>query len=307
MKNTILVVLSLVTIKAYSQLNTSRTQQLNRFSKNTFNKGFSLEFLMAAEQFRNIVTTELMGTYSKLDISLLHRISQDEELRYYLATKYVDKPIFEDDQQFQLFFTEFMYRKKSILNEREHGVYLEGELKNYAIIDPVIRNRYGYDSAFIPQIIIKKSFSRSAGIKLRLRKHFYNANNNDNYTLNSEDRIYFSAYKMFARKIILGAMLKYQHKIRKGDGKDFRFGSLIEVNFNPITRQMEIDDSNLPDAKVNQEIVTIHVGPSLIINRKAMIEIYAETKISNTYDKRDVERIMREELVLGTALYLTAF
>tara|TARA_Y100000590_G_scaffold319669_1_gene361747 strand:- start:303 stop:608 length:306 start_codon:yes stop_codon:yes gene_type:complete len=96
--------------------------------------------------------------------------------------------------------------------------------------------------------------------------------------------------------------IKYQHKIRKGNGLDFRFMELAEFPaYGPP------DFSKVPEAKKHQEIVTWHTGVLYFLDRSNMLEVYGETKLSNTYDKREIEEIANDEFVLGTALYLTAF
>ena len=131
----------------------------------------------------------------------------------------------------------------------------------------------------------------------------FETNNQDNYTLNFEDRIYFSFSKLINYRFLFMAQLKYQHKIRKGNGLNFRFMELAK--FDP--RTMSMDFSHVPEAKKHQEIVTIHPSISYFINRSNMIEFYVETQLSNTYDKRNLEQITKDQFVFGSALYLTVF
>ena len=267
------------------------------------NDKWDLEFLIASEQTKDIVTTEYDGTYTKFDTSVLQKLDANNELRYFLSTRYIETKSEEFGNEFEFFFTEFMYRRKNILTESDHGLYLEAEIKNYWINDEDIKQRYGYDGTFIPQVIMKKRFGRAKSVQLKLRRHFYQTNNTDNYILNFEDRVYLSYSQMIGRRFLFNTQLKYQHKIRKGNGLDYRFMQL--ASFNPRSRRM--DFSKVPKAKKHQELLTIHPGISYFINRSNMIEFYVETKLSNTYDKRDLESIMQDEFVLGTALYLTAF
>ena len=178
---------------------------------------------------------------------------------------------------------------------------MEAELKNYRIIDEEIKERYGFDGSIIPQIILKKSWGRSLSAKLKVRRHFFQTNNDSYYTLDFEDRVYLSLAKVFNHRYMLITQLKYQHKIRKGNGLDYRFMELAEFGrFGP-------DFSKVPEAKKHQELTTLHTGLTYFLNRSSMLEVYGETKVSNTYDKRDINTIAKDEFVLGTALYLTAF
>ena len=43
------------------------------------------------------------------------------------------------------------------------------------------------------------------------------------------------------------------------------------------------------------------------LNSANLLELYVETQLSDNYDDRKVERIASDELVFGTALYLTLF
>ena len=294
--------LSILSINAFGQ--TIKTD-LKQKKQNSTLDNFTLEFLLATEQTKNIVSNKMDGTYTKFDTSLLQTLNTNNEFRYFLATRYIDTQEISEDEQmgnkFETFFFELMWRRKNILNQKDHGVDLTTELKNYWITDEAIKKRYGYDATFIPQVILKRNFGRANSVKLKVRRHFYNTNNDDNYTLNLEDRFYLSLNNIFARRFLLTNQIKYQHKQRKGNGLDYRFMELAE--FGPYGP----DFSRVPEAKKHQEIVTLHSGISYFIDRKNMIEFYGETKLSNTYDKRDLEQITKDEFVFGTALYLTAF
>jgi hypothetical protein len=310
MKFITLLLISLATITTFANTNTSKTKVKPNFHTKT-DKAFTLEFLIATEQTKEIYTKKMDGSYTKFDASLLQHVTKNDEVRYFLSTRYVDSKAESAGNELEVFFAELMYRRKNILTESSNGLYMEAELKNYRVIDEDIKNDYAYDGAIIPQFIFKKNFGRVASAKLKVRSHFYQTNSDDNYTLEKEDRIYLSGAFMIGRRLLMNTQLKYQHKIRKGSGWNYRygdhFGELMDVSFNPMTRQMEIDDSRIPKAKKHQEIVTLHTGPLFFLSRNSMIEVYAETKLSDTYDKRNLETIAREEFVLGTALYLTAF
>jgi hypothetical protein len=297
---TLLVILSKTLFAAATSTTTKRIHNHSQEE----NKKFTLEFLLATEQTKEIVSKKMDGTYTKFDSSLLQYLNEDNELRYFLSTRYIDTKL-KDGSDFgnelEMFFFELMYRRKNILTESTNGLYLEAELKNYRIIDEKIKERYGFDGAIIPQLILKKSWGRSLSAKVKIRRHFFQTNNENDYTLDFEDRIYLSLAKVFSHRYMFITQLKYQHKIRKGNGLDYRFMELAEFGrFGP-------DFSNVPEAKKHQELTTLHTGLTYFLNRSSMLEVYGETKISNTYDKRDLSTIAKDEFVLGTALYLTAF
>lgn len=263
---------------------------------------FSLEFLLTTEQTKQIVNKNMDGTYSKFDTSLLQTLTKNDQIRYFLATRYINTKSDNFGNEFEMFFFELLYRRKAILNHEQHGINLDFELKNYWIIDEDIRERYGYNGSFIPQVILKKSWSRKFSTKLKVRRHFFQTNSQNEYVLNFEDRIYLSATSYLTRGWMANAQIKYQHKQRKGNEYDPMFYSLLKE-----TPWGAPDFSDVPEAKKHQELVTLHTGVMHLFNRKTMLEVYGETKLSNTYDKRDLETITKDEFVFGTALYLTAF
>ncbi len=301
MKSLIFFILmaNVTNLLADSALTTSET----RTSRHSKPKNFTLEFLLTAEQTKNIVTKKHDGSYSKIDASLLHTLSPDDQLRYFFASRYIETKSEEMGNELEPFFAEFMYRRKNLLTESQNNIYLESELKAYHIVNHEIRDDYGFNAAFIPQLILKKRITPRIGAKIKLRRHFFQTNTQNDYTLNFEDRIYLSASYYFAHKMLSITQLKYQHKIRKGNGPDYRFMELAQ--YNPFTRSLDL--SAVPEAKKHQEIVTLHQGFLYFFDRQSMLEVYAETKLSNSYDKRDIETITDDELVFGTALYLTAF
>lgn len=310
MKFITLLLVSLVSITTFANTNTSTRKLKPNFHTKT-DKNFTLEFLIATEQTKEIYTKKMDGSYTKFDASLLQHVTKNDEVRYFLSTRYVDSEASSEGNELEVFFAELMYRRKNLLTESDNGLYMEAELKNYRVIDEDIKHDYNYDGAIIPQLIFKKNFGRVGSAKLKVRTHFYQTNSDKDYTLEKEDRIYLSGAFMIGRRVLLNTQLKYQHKIRKGSGWDYRYGDhfseLLEVNYDPTSHQMVMDDSKIPKAKKHQEIVTLHTGPLYFLSRNSMVEVYAETKLSNTYDKRDLETIMKEEFVLGAALYLTAF
>jgi hypothetical protein len=301
-----IIFLTLLTIISTDLMSASITTTSKKIHKSTTKKdgSFSLEFLIATEQTKEIVSKKMDGSYTKFDTSLLQHLNKNNEIRYFLSTRYIDTKVQDGSDfgnEFETFFYELMYRRKNILTESENGLYMEAELKNYRILDKEIKKRYGFDGAIIPQVILKKNFNRSLSAKIKVRRHFYQTNNDGHYTLDAEDRIYLSLAKVFKHRFMLMAQMKYQHKIRKGNGLDYRFMELAEFGrFGP-------DFSKVPEAKKHQEITTLHTGLTYFLNRSSMVELYGETQVSNNYDKRDLETITNDEFVLGTALYLTAF
>lgn len=301
MKFIILILISLVSTQVFSATTTS-VSTIKASKKTETEKRFSLEFLIAAEQTKDMFTKKIDGSYTNYDGSLLFHATKNDEFRTFLSTRYIDTKLATQHygNKFQYFFYEFMYRRKNILTEANNGIYLEAELKNYRLINPQIKNEYGYDGSIIPQLIFKKNWGRKYSAKLKLRRHIYQTNNDLDYTLQNEDRVYLSGNIMLNRYSMFYTQIKYQHKMRKKDGPNYRYMSQVMGPRGP-------DMSKLPEAKKNQEIVTLHPAVLMFLSRQSMVELYVETKLSNTYDKRDLETITNDEFVFGTAFYLTAF
>ena len=305
-----LIFILFISTSVYSQDINSSTRLKTESSK--ANNPFSLEFLVASEQTKNIVTNKIDGSFTKMDASLLQSLSADDELRYFLSTRYLtyQNGSSEDSDikdEFNWYFVEFMYRRKNILTESKHGLYMEFEFKNLYYTDAKIREMYGQNGSTIPQVIFKQRYGRGNSLELKLRRHFNHTNNNSSYTVNFEDRAYLNLSSLVSRRVLLFSQLKYQHKMRKDDGLDYRFMELAEFNYDPMARTVVPDFSNVPEAKKDQEIVTFHPAIMYFLSRNSMIEFYYETKLSNTYDNRKMNEIMNDEAVFGTALYLTAF
>lgn len=284
---------------AFSATNTTKSS----ISKPEEKPPISLEMLLATELTKNSVEKNFDGTYTKFDTSLLHHYTKNDELRYFLSTRFITNDDPAETNKLEAFFFEWMYRRKNILNQSKHGVNLETEMKLLQLLDKNIQNRYGYNRSFIPQLVFRKSFNRKTSAKLRLRKYFFNNTNEDPYTLDTENRAYLDITRFINRKYMINAQLKYQHKIRKATGPDFRFMSLAK--FNRQTRKL--DTSTVPTAHKNQEIVTLHAGILKFLEGKNMLELYVETQLSDTYDSRSVADIAEDQLVFGAALYITAF
>ncbi len=274
-----------------------------KIKKNKRTNKLQLEFLLAAQQTRDIMTFERNGVYYNWDASLLYSQSSYNDYRLYLSTRYIQNEFFEEE--FDWFFTELMYRRKSILTQHQHGVKLNAELKNYYILDVELRDMYGYNGAFIPQVILSRKFESGFKTELKLRRQFYHRNNTLNYTMSKEDRVYLSVSKMLGRRFLFNTMLKYQHRMRKGDDLNYRFAPHFDklITYGPYGP----DFSRVPIAKKDQEILTIHPGIMYFVTRKVMVETFFETQLLDSYRDLSTEELARNQFVFGTAIYISAF
>lgn len=307
-KNLLILIAFLAGSQVLAQTNLSTNNFGQVLNRNAV-KPWSLEFLVASEQTKDIVTKKIDGQYNKMDMSVLQGLTSKDELRYYLSSRYIMNEAEPEQNEFDWFFTEFMYRRRGILTEDQYGFNLDFEFKNLYYLDSEIRDSYAMNGTTIPQIIINRNIGKYGSTQLRIRKHFNHTNSDDAYTVQSEDRVYLSYARYIPHGMLAYAQLKYQHKFRKGTGPDWRFSGLAYENgrFNPRTRSFEPDFSYVPTAKQEQEIVTFHPSMMFFLNRENMMEVYYETKLSNTYDKRDLQSIMADESVFGVAFYLTAY
>ncbi len=302
----ILITLTLIVIANNALANNVSTTDIKQTVRAVPPKSkFSLEFLISSQQTKNIVDNSHDGSYSNFDTSLLYSLDQNNEVRSYLSTRYIEtqQEIEGFGNELELFFWEVMYRRKNILTQADHGIYMQAELKGLQYIDPDITNMFGYDQTLIPQLIFNKRWGRALSAELKVRRHFNRTHSDDAYTPNFEDRIYLSASTFLSRRMMFYTQFKYQHKIRKADGLDWRFADLI--SFDPITHRP--DFSQVPEAKKHQEILSIHSSIMHFLSRKALVEFYAETRLSDTYNKQTIEEIAKNQFVLGTAFYITAF
>jgi hypothetical protein len=272
-------------LQSASAFSATNTAELAQKSSNSLLDNFSLEFVLATEQTLDSKTHEPNGMYTSLKNSLLYKASANNELRFYASHVWER---FEENQGNNAYWelAEVMYRRKNILNQKDHFVNLELELKNYWVMDTDIKNQWGFDGAFIPQLIFKKSFGRKFGVKTKFRRHFYDRNRASARTLTKEDRIYLSSYYMFNRKLMFNAELKYRHKIYTGKAFSYRSFSVEPKD---------------------QEITTIHPGLYYFVNRQAMLEVYVETTLNDSTDERTSSNQIKDEQLFGAALYLTAF
>jgi hypothetical protein len=179
-----------------------------------------------------------------------------------------------------------MYRRKSILNNDEHGVNLDFEMKHGLVLDKDIRKLWGFDSETIPQIILKKRLPYSTGIEFKARHHFYHRNKVSAGAITHEDRIFLSGYKMFGQSFIFNTEFKYRHKLYTGDHYSYFRGGY---------------------EKQSTEDLVLRPGLLYFLTNNTLVEGYMETKLNDSYDTRNISTIAKNELIFGAALYLTAF
>lgn len=245
---------------------------------------FTLEAVVASEQVKSSDTHEVNGLYSSFKTSLLYALSSTDELRIY--TSFV-KEDYEKNQGRDYFeLGEVMYRRKSILNEADHGINLNFEFKHAVVLDTETRRYWGFTTETIPQIIVKKSLPNATGVELKARHHIYARNRINASAPTNEDRLYLSGYKMFANSFLFNTELKYRHKIYTGKHYSHQYGGIRN--------------------KGHEDLV-IHPGLMYFATRQSMIEGYVETKLNDTFDHRKVSQLMRDELIFGAALYVTLF
>ncbi|HAZ12197.1 MAG: hypothetical protein A2X86_03080 [Bdellovibrionales bacterium GWA2_49_15] len=269
-----------------SALANTSTASLDHGNGNGNAKKLTLEFVLASEQTKDNNTSEVNGTYNKLDVSALYSLAPDDELRLFSSALYIaqDDPAAEDQLRGDL--VELMYRRKNLLNESDHGVRLEAELKYYQLIDSETKTLYGFDGAFIPQLIFTKYLTDSFLTEFKARHHFNNVTNDRASTLKRETRLYLTPTYVLTRSLFLSTTLKYQHKTRNGDYYSYRTSS-----FSPKST----------------DHVTAHPGLMYLINRQFLIEGYAETEFLTSNDHQTFKENWEKNYVLGTALYWTAF
>lgn len=268
----------------YAQEKNNSTHSLNKSGYNHESNKLNLEFVVASEQVKSSRTHEVNGQYTSFKTSLLYSMTEQDEVRLYNSFVKENYDDYDDRSYFEL--AEIMYRRKSILNSHEHWVNLDFEMKHAIVLDKDQRRRWGFSSETIPQINIKKRLPNSSGVELKLRHHFFHRNRNNASAIAHEDRIYLSAYKMFAQKFIFNTEVKYRHQIYTGPHYSWQRGG--------------------SEGK-NHEDVVIHPGLLYLIGNHALIEGYVETKLNETFDERDMKTLAKDELVIGAALYLSVF
>lgn len=239
-----------------------------------------IEMLLASEQTKDSETKEVNGLYTKMDASFLYKLSPKYDFRYYLSSVHLQQE--DQDSEFNLDLTEVMLRDKKFLKSYFPNSNMQLELKSYYLVDAKKRERYGFTGSFIPQLIVNHRTSKKSSIEFRARRHFY-YHNNKTQTLRFEDRLYFTPYYFLNRKNFLGLQFNYRHKIYGGDYFSYRTFSV---------------------QKKNNEIFKIHPSYMHLLNKQTLIELYAETYLSNTADDRPMDEIAEDEFVLGFSAFI---
>jgi len=246
-------------------------------------KEFEWEMVLASEQIKDDETHNVSGQYTSLKNSFLYSVTPNDQVRLFnsfVAEDYKNNKY--DRNYFE--FAEFMYRRKSFLNEEEHFVNADFEIKQGYVVDAETRRYWGFNSETIPQLILKKRLYDGYGVEFKARHHFFHRNNKKVGTIAHEDRLYLSGYKMFGHQFLLNAELKYRHKIYGGKHYSWEKGGMMSKHY---------------------EETVLHPGLLYFLGRKAMVEGYVETKLNNSFDSRPVGRVMKDEFLIGAALYLS--
>lgn len=243
---------------------------------------FEWEMVLASEQLKDGGTASVLGQYTTFKNSFLYSATDNDQVRIYGSYVVEDYKSYQDKKYLE--FGEAMYRRKSILNEEEHFVNLDFELKYGVVLDREIRKYWGFDSETIPQIIVKKKLGNGYGVEFKARHHFYNRNNNKARAITNEDRLYLSGYKMFGHQFLINTELKYRHKIYTGNFYSYERGGMMNKNY---------------------EEVVIHPGLLYFVNRKVLLEGYVESKLNTSFDNKKLSKVVRDEFLIGAALYFT--
>ncbi len=238
----------------------------------------SLEFVALSQQMKDRRTFEPVGQYNKLDNSLTFSPNEKTDLRLFASYVYESNTNSKDDHYFEL--TEFMYRRKSLLTQAQHGIKLDLELKTYYVLNSGLRNRWGLNGAFIPQLIIKKRFTSWFSFSTKIRHHFNMTRGDEAYLTKEETRIYLSPTFVFSRKFMFNTTITWKHK-------------------NKVAKSRRYAD----------EIDLLEVRPSLmyLFNHSVMGEVYADTTLMRSHDKSFISKTASDSMVYGLGLYFTAF
>lgn len=278
-----IIILSLASGLALAQEN-QVSQKITHAEHGHEPNQLNLEFVLASEQIKSSDTHEVNGLYTSFKTSLLYSLTEEDEFRIY--NSYVKESYDKDQDKNYFELAEAMYRRKGILNYTDHGVNLDIELKHGIVLDKEIRKYWGFNSETIPQVVLKTKLPNGFGLGFKARHHFYHRNRNRPSTIAHEDRLYFSAYKMFSHSLMLNTEIKYRHKTYTGTHFSHHRGGYQNKN---------------------HEDLVIHPGILYFITRKLLIEGYFETKLNDSFDTRKTTLLMKDEFLLGAAIYLTVF
>lgn len=245
-------------------------------------KEFEWEFVLASEQIKDSEKGIVSGQYSTLKNSFVYSLSEQDQVRLFGSYVIEHYKNYKDKNYFE--FGELMYRRKSLLNETEHFLNLDFELKHGVVLDSNIRNYWGFSSETIPQLIFKKRLGNGYGVELKARHHFFHRNNAKARTIAHEDRFYLSGYKMFGHQFLVNTELKYRHKIYTGAFYSYEKGGMMNKNY---------------------EELVFHPSLMYFLDRKTLIEGYVETKLNTSFDNKKWNRVAEDELILGGTIYFT--
>jgi hypothetical protein len=282
-KSSFTIFLILLCGNLYSATTQNTTQSKSPFSSSS-KRPIELDFVLSTEQTRSSSTHESTGYYNKMDTSFLYKFNDDDQVRLYGSSIYMLNK--EAENQFDWDLTEIMYRRKNILTQSKHGVSLEFEGKSYYILDNERRHRYGYNGAFIPQLIVKRRWKNGFSLEGKVRHHFYYRKNSKDSTSRGETRLYLTPTYALSHKLFLFNEVKYKHNIK--GAKYFSHYSRSYMSKKKDTLQL-------------------HPGIMYMINRKAMLELYTETYLMRSHDGELINPDYSRSLVFGGAFYLTAF
>ena len=282
-----LIAVLALSLNAYAYNDTSSYQRANTPEKSPL----TVEAILSSEQTKDYSTGKHDGLYTKADLSAVYSLDRKNDLRLYVSAihQLFDgsvKTYAGKSSEFSWDLTELMYRRNSIFNEKEHGVSMDLELKNYYLLDESRRELYGFDGAFIPQFIFKKHFGRRFVVEGRVRRHFYFKNNGNDGTLNYENRLYFIPTYVLTRKLFVSTQFKYKNKIRGAKYYSGRYRSM--------------------QPQVTDELI---FRPSLMFlaNRSLMLEGYWESTMAQSHDGQAFKEDWEKNGVLGFSAYFTAF
>ncbi|MBT3984299.1 MAG: hypothetical protein HOE90_23290 [Bacteriovoracaceae bacterium] len=244
-------------------------------------KDLDLEFLILSQQLKDRKEHKPIGLYTKFDTSLLYSVTESDQVRLFQSSIYEyygDK----DDGENKLYpeLAEAMYRRKKILNQKDQFIDLDLELKTYYVMDDDLRERWGYNGSFIPQLVAQKNILPWLHVKSKIRYHLNYITSGEPTTTRSEIRYYLSPTIIFSRQFMFNTELTYKHKIK-----------------------------NRKTAYTNKFYDYLELRPSMLylVSRNLMTEIYGETMLMRSHDGVTISETAGEEFVIGAALYLSVF